>query len=235
MWCLAPDGRGGLVAGSAVVGHHGANELSRAHPKSKTPIIGLTGGIGAGKTSVARILASLGAAVIDLDRLAHEELGAPEVIVTLRRWWGGNVFSPDGREDRQAIAAIVFENPGELTRLENLLYPRLVLRCKKLVAAYIADPAIRAVVLDAPKLLEAGLDELCDELVFVEAAWSVRVQRVKRSRGWTEEELGRRENLQNPLDMKKASADHVVINHSGIDALRSQVKRVFSSMLASYA
>jgi dephospho-CoA kinase len=209
--------------------------LSLARPKLKTPIIGLAGGIGSGKTTVAEILGSLGAAVVDFDRLAHDELCAPAVTATLCEWWGEGVCSPDGRVDRRAIAAIVFEDPGELARLEDLLYPGLVRRCKELVARFTADSAVKAIVLDGPKLLEAGLGGLCDELIFVEADWSVRVQRVKESRGWTEDDLRRRENLQNPLDIKKASADHVVINHSGIGALRSQVERVFSSVLASYA
>jgi dephospho-CoA kinase len=225
----------GWLWGCLSVGHYGANELSRARPKLKTPIIGLAGGIGSGKTAVAEILGSLGAAVIDFDRLAHEGLCAPGVAATLCEWWGKGVRTPDGRVDRRAIAAIVFENPGELARLEKLLYPGVVRRSRELIARFTADPAVKAVVLDAPKLLEAGLDELCDELIFVEADWSVRVQRVKESRGWTEEDLRRRENLQNPLDIKKASADHVVINHSGIDALQSQVERLFSSVLASYA
>ena len=104
-----------------------------------------------------------------------------------------------------------------------------------MVAGYVNDPDAKAVVLDAPKLFESGLNELCDKVIFVEADWSMRVRRVAESRGWTEEEFIRRENLQNPLDMKKANADHVVKNHSGIDALQAQVERVFSSVLASFA
>lgn len=214
---------------------HGPNELSRVHSTRKKPIIGLAGGIGAGKTSVARILESLGAAVIDFDRLAHEELGTRELAATLRRWWGESICPPDGKPDREAIAKIVFGDESELARLENLLYPRIGRRCEELVAGYVNDPDAKAVVLDAPKLFESGLNELCDKVIFVEADWSMRVRRVAESRGWTEEEFIRRENLQNPLDMKKANADHVVKNHSGIDALQAQVERVFSSVLASFA
>ena len=100
---------------------------------------------------------------------------------------------------------------------------------------YAADPKVRAIVLDAPKLFEVGLNQLCDTVVFVDAEWSVRVRRAAESRGWSEVELARRENLQSPLDGKKANADHIVINHSGIDELRSQVERVFASVLASFA
>ena len=84
------------------------------------------------------------------------------------------------------------------------------------------------------KLYEAGLHELCDAVIFVDADWAARVERVAAARGWTEDELRRRENLLNPLDRKRTIADHVVVNHSSIGALRSEVERVFSSVLATF-
>jgi dephospho-CoA kinase len=213
----------------------GPNEVSRNRPTRKTPIIGLAGGIGAGKTSVGQILESLGAALIDFDRLAHEALREPEVISVLRSWWGGSICTPQGDVDHRAVADIVFHNPQELSRLEGLLHPMILRRFEALEAAHASDPAVRAIVLDAPKLFESGLDRFCDTVIFVEADRARRVERVARARGWSEEELTSRENLQNPLDRKKASADHVVTNHSGIDALRLQVERVFSSVLAACA
>ncbi len=207
---------------------------ARVSPRKKL-IIGLAGGIGAGKSSVARILETFGAAVIDADRLSHEVLSEPDVVATLRQWWGEHVCTSAGEVDHQAIAAIVFDDPAELTRLESLLYPRIARRHEKLLADHTADPNVTAIVLDAPKLFEAGLNQLCHTVVFVDADWSVRVRRVADSRGWNEAELVRREKLQNPLDIKKANADQVVINHSSIDELCSQVERVFSAVLASFA
>lgn len=206
--------------------------MSQARVKKK-PIIGLAGGIGAGKTLVAGMLESLGARVIDFDRLAHEELGSPEVVTTLRSWWGESICSAEGKVDRQAVASIVFSEPAELARLERVLYPRIGRCCEQLLVSSAADPGVKAMVLDAPKLFEAGLNELCDTVIFVEADFSARARRVAESRGWTEQELIRRENLQNPLDTKKAVADHVVINQSGADVLREQVEHVFSLVLAS--
>lgn len=213
----------------------GAKDSDAGVSPRKKPIIGLAGGIGAGKSSVARILKTLGAAVIDADRLSHEVLSEPEVVAMLRQWWGECVCTPAGEVDHQAIAAIVFDDPAELTRLENLLYPRITRRHRELLAAHTADPNATAIVLDAPKLFETGLNQLCDTVIFVDADWSVRVRRVGDSRGWNEAELARRENLQNPLDIKKANADQVVVNHSSIDVLWSQVERVFSAVLASFA
>ena len=207
--------------------------MSRRDLKRKKPVVGLAGGIGAGKSSVARVLESLGAVVIDSDRQCHAEFGDPEVVATIRRWWGDVVCGPGGEVDRQALARIVFDSPAELARLEGLLYPRLARRREELIAAYEADPQVQAIVLDSPKLFEAGLNELCDAVIFVDASRSVRARRLAESRGWTEETLQKRENLLKPLDMKRALADHVVVNHSSIAALRSQVERVFSSVLAA--
>jgi len=209
--------------------------LSDTPVQRNKPVIGLLGGIGAGKSTVARMLASFGGAIIDSDRLGHELLEDPDVLAIVRQWWGPSVIGADGRVDRGRIGAVVFQQPGELKRLEALLYPRIAERRAELSARYQGDPAVSVIVLDAPKLLEVGLDAECDSLIFVEAAWSERVRRVAEARNWTEEELRRRENLQNPLDTKRAKADHVVVNQAGVEALRSQVERVLSQILASFS
>ncbi len=184
---------------------------------------------------MARILESLGAVVIDSDVLAHEELEDPLVVQTLRSWWGDKVCRSDGRLDRKAIAAIVFADPDELDRLEKLLYPRLHRRREELVARYELDPTVRAIVLDAPKLYEAGLGDYCDAVVFVEADRRRRIERVESSRGWSDEEVRRRENLQDSVDAKRALADYVVTNQSTLESLRNEVQKVFSSVLAAFS
>ena len=213
---------------------NGSDKSPRVRAKHRKPIIGLTGGIGAGKSTVARILESLGAAVIDFDRLAHEQLRDRSVIETLRDWWGEGILGSDGSVDRQAVAAIVFENPKQLARLEGLLYPRIGRARKDLVASYDCDPSVRAVVLEVPKLFEVGLAETCDAVIFVEADDEVRVGRVISSRGWPESELRRREKLLQPLDSKRANADYLVVNNSTIADLRCEVERVLSAVLASF-
>lgn len=201
----------------------------------RKPIIGLAGGIGSGKSSVARILETLGAAVIDSDRLSHEQLAEPEVREALRSLWGGSPFTPEGVVDRKALAAIVFRDPDALRQLEALLYPRIERRRAELQAEYERDPRVRAVVIDAPKLFEVGLDARCDAVIFVEAERGVRVERVRRSRGWSEEELDRREKLQIPLDSKRARADHTVVNNSTVETLRSELERILATVIGTLA
>jgi dephospho-CoA kinase len=209
--------------------------LSETRSRRNKPVLGLVGGIGAGKTLVAGLFEELGAAVIDSDRLVHEELRDPRVAVELQQWWGEAVCSPDGAVDRNAVAKIVFSDPTELQRLEGLLYPRLARRRAVLVADHQADPDIRAILLDAPKLYEAGVDVECDAVIFVDADRDVRLQRVAASRGWTEEELVRRENNLEPLDRKRALADYTVVNHSSVAELRSEIERVFASVLTRFS
>ncbi len=194
------------------------------------PVIGLAGGIGSGKSTVAAILEELGAAVIILDQIGHEELEDPEVVATIREWWGDQVLRPDGRADRGAIRGIVADNKDQRERLERLLHPRIARRGEQLLTCYRADPGIRAVVWDAPLLFEVGLDKRCDEVIFVEADEAVRIGRVAHQRGWSAEDLRRMEKSQKPLDFKKKMSDYVVTN-SDIDELRRQVADVFSKIL----
>lgn len=195
------------------------------------PIIGITGGIGAGKSTVARAFEALGAKVIDSDALAHEELAEPEVIRELRSWLGDAICNDAGATNRRALAKIVFDDPAALQRLEDLLYPRIHRRRREMIAEANADPAIRAIVLDAPKLYEAGVDKECDAVIFVDADERVRRARVAAERGWKGEELARRESRQIPLDIKRKKADYVVANHSTIDELRPELERILFSVL----
>lgn len=202
--------------------------------KQTKPIIGVTGGIGSGKSSVARILQSLGAAVIDADELVRDQYRQPEVVAQLRAWWGDAV-APDGRSvDRRAIADIIFVHDEERVRLENYLYPRLNRAREKLAQRYQGDPSVVAIVLDTPKLYEAGVDAVCDAVVFVDSQRALRVQRVAQSRGWSGEELARRENMQKPLDEKRARADYVIDNNSSLDDLRRAVESALRSILAAF-
>jgi dephospho-CoA kinase len=194
-------------------------------------IIGLAGGIGSGKSEVARILSSLGAGVIDSDRLSAVVLQQPDVISAVRSWWGEEVVGSDGMIDRGRLASIAFSNEADRRRLEQLQHPRIAAMRETLIRQYQADPAIRAIVLDSPLLFEAGLAERCDCVIFVEAAEEARLQRVKRTRQWNAEELRRRENSQMPLDTKREKSDYIVENNTSLDALREQVERIISSVL----
>lgn len=200
-------------------------------PPSK-PVVGLAGGIGAGKSEVGQILAALGAAIISSDQLNRQELENNEVKQVLVRWWGPRVLSSDGSVDRKVVSEIVFADETQKSRLEALTHPRIAQRRQRLMEQYSQDSAIPLIVIDSPLLFETHLDRLCDRIIFVDADRAVRLERVRTTRGWSADELDRREKMQQPLEFKRARADHICTNNSDVGALRQQVKAIFSRIVS---
>ena len=203
------------------------------------PIIGIVGGIGSGKSHVARLLGELGCRVIDSDAQIRAAYREPAVIAAIRQWWGDGVMLPDGTVNKSAIAARIFADPAEKRRLEGLLHPLVHAAREREMAAAANDLQVIAYVWDTPLLLEAGLGEACDAIVFVDAPWERRLARVRATRGWDEAELRRRENSQMPLDTKRGLSDYRLTNSadaevdvSGSNDLREQIRRVLSQILA---
>ena len=203
---------------------------STAH--NRKLVIGLTGGVCSGKSTVAKIMGELGAGVIESDDLGHQELKGREVKDVLCRWWGRDVLAPDGSVDRQKVAAIVFADPSQRHRLEALLHPRIAVRRADMIAAMEEQPSIIAIVLDSPLLYEADLDLVCDAVVFVHSEEEIRKDRSENSNKWPKGELERREKSQQPLDIKRARADYVCENNSSTAALRKRVEGVFAQIVS---
>lgn len=192
-------------------------------------VIGIAGGIGAGKSAAAQALESLGCVVADADALARQALDAPAVRDQLVDWWGPRVLDDAGAVDRGAIAAIVFEEEDALERLEGLVHPEVERGRQAIFDA--APEHARAMVIDAPLLYEVGLDEVCDVVVFIDAPRSIRLERVAQSRGWDARELDRREVRQLALDTKRSQADHVLVNEEGPDALKAALAALLERLL----
>jgi len=194
------------------------------------PVIGLLGGIGSGKSAVAGILDSLGCVVSDADRHVHEVLADPAVLSRLRERWGSTVLDARGGADRAAIASIVFEDDAERRWLEEIVHPLVSSMREELFAA---GPDAPAHVIDAPLIIEAGLADECDLLVFIDTPLGVRRDRVSRTRGWDPEELDRRERAQASVAEKKAAADVILHNLEDESALRAEVARMLSEAIGS--
>lgn len=202
------------------------------------PIIGIAGGIGSGKSTVAKLFGELGCMVVDSDSQVRDAYRDPAVLESLKMWWGDQVLHPDGTVNRSAIASKVFADPAEKQRLEGLLHPMVHAARERQMAAGGRDPQVVAYVWDTPLLFEASVAQQCDAIVFVDAPLEQRLARVRTRSGWDQAELLRRENSQMPLDSKRALSDYVVTNTadaasgpSAMTGLREQVRRVLSQIL----
>ena len=194
------------------------------------PVIGLLGGIAAGKTTVARMLADLGARVVSADAIAHAVLAEPGVRDRIVARWGPGVLDPAGSVDRGWLARRVFADPAELAALEAITHPAILAEMRRRLAEARAERP-PAIVVDAPLLVEAAQDDLCDVLIFVECAQELRLARAAE-RGWDPAELLRRERHQWPLDAKRARARFVIDTGVPIETTLRQVQKLWPGILA---
>lgn len=201
------------------------------------PIIGLVGGIGSGKSFVAGLFAELGCLVIDSDAQVREVYRDPDVLQTLREWWGEQILHQDGSLNRSVVAAKVFVDSKERERLERLVHPRVHAKRERQMLAAADNAQVKAYVWDTPLLLETGLGVQCDAIVFVDTSDENRVQRVRDRSGWDRQEWTTREKSQMPLDTKRSLSDYVIANTADAESgpalanLREQVQRVLSQIL----
>jgi dephospho-CoA kinase len=189
----------------------------------KKLVVGLIGGIGSGKSAVAEALARRGGRIISGDAHGHAVLRRPEVREAVARIWGPELLDADGQVRRRELGKIVFADPGERRKLEDLVHPRIREGILEELARAQKDPRARFLVLDAAVMLEAGWADVCNKLVFVDASADVRYERLARQRGWTADEVRAREEAQMPLTEKAARADHVLDNSADPEHLNRQI------------
>ena len=196
-------------------------------------IIGITGGVASGKTVVAQGFAALGAGVLDADRAGHDALRLPHVETAARQRWGDAIFGPDGRIDRARLARIVFAaGPGaerERKYLEQLTHPEIGRLLTRQAEAF-ETAGVKAAVLDAALLFEAGWNKMCERNVFIESPREVRLARAL-GRGWTAEDFAAREGVQESLDRKRALADVIIDNSGSPERTQAQVERFWASLI----
>lgn len=204
-------------------------------PSSRLVVIGLVGGIASGKSTVARLFAEQGAAVLDADAMAHACLERPNIRAAIAARFGPGVLDSQGSIDRKALGSIVFDDPQARRDLEALVHPCVTEALRARLAEMAAAGSPRAVVLDVPLLFESGLDALCDTVVFVDTPIEVRRERAQRERGWDAGELDRREKNQQSTEHKKARADSMIRNLGSIEPLRAQTRELLQKILTEHA
>jgi dephospho-CoA kinase len=194
-------------------------------------LVGLTGGIGSGKSTVARMLEKRGAVVFDADVLAREvvEPGTPGHAAVIERF-GANVLAPGGELDREALASIVFADPAARRDLEAIVHPEVRRRFAEDSEAY--GDTDRVVVLSAPLLVETGMHSAFDVLVVVSASAATQIDRLMRGRGMSEEAVRSRIVAQATPEARAEVADVLVDNEGTLEELEPQVERLWSDLSA---
>ncbi|MGX1757260.1 dephospho-CoA kinase [Streptomyces lydicus] len=190
--------------------------------------VGLTGGIGAGKSEVSRLLALYGAVVVDADKIAREvvEPGTPGLAAVVEEF-GVDILAPDGTLDRPKLGRIVFSDSGKLKALNAIVHPLVGARSAELEASAGPDAVV---VHDVPLLTENGLAPLYDLVVVVDAAPQTQLDRLVRLRGMAEEEATSRMAAQATREQRLAVADLVIDNDGPLDALEPQVRAVWERL-----
>lgn len=194
--------------------------------------VGLTGGIGAGKSTVAQRLVALGAVLIDSDRLAREVV-APGTggLADIAAEFGEQVLAADGALDRAALAAAVFTDPDRRQRLEAIIHPRVRARAAELTAA---APSDAIVVNDVPLLVEVGLAPTYHLVLVVEAAEEARIGRLVRSRGMSETEAKDRIRAQASDAERRAAADVLLTNNGALADLHATLDTLWRERLVPF-
>jgi dephospho-CoA kinase len=194
-------------------------------------LVGLTGGVATGKSTVAKMFKQCGAVVIDADELAHQVVkpGKPawrEIVKT----FGKAVLNPDRTLNRRKLGAVVFGNRTKLRRLEHIIHPRVAREQTRLARHAARNDPQAVVIYDVPLLFEAGVDTRVDKIVVVTADRETQVARLKKRNGLTRAEAIRRIRSQMPLANKIQRADHVLSGTLPRPSLRRHVGQLLKQL-----
>ncbi len=193
-------------------------------------LIGVTGSIGSGKSTVVRLLGELGAGVVSLDDVGHEILKDEEVKDALLKAFGKGILSPDGEVDRRKLAQKSFSTPESVRLLNDITHPKIERRLKSIVEEE-GKKGTEFLVIESPLLIEVGSEDFYDFVILVVADLDKRVCRVK-DRGWDKEELHRRERFFVDEEIKRRHANLVIHNNGSLEELRKKVKEAWSFIIS---
>jgi dephospho-CoA kinase len=201
---------------------------------ARIPVIGLTGGIGAGKSTVSQMLKELGAAVIDADQVGHQ-IYLPDMPAwrELVATFGESVLNPDRTINRQALGKIVFADPEALRTLNRIVHPKMFTRMAELIAELQAQGGVKAIVIEAAVLIEANWQPLADQVWLVIASEPVVLERLVKQRHLDPEQVRSRiaAQLANEERLKHA---HVVIRNDGsLDEVRASVQQAWERLVGA--
>jgi dephospho-CoA kinase len=192
--------------------------------KQRIKVIGITGGIASGKSTIAEMLGSLGASVICADEICHRLVNTKPISQKIINRWGDHIQDKCGRIERYKLGEIVFADKKELSALNRIIHPEAIKQIKSRIAKLRKESTTVAIALDAALLVESNLIDICDITLFVDTRKYTCKARVKNSRKWPSGEITKREKFQSSLREKREIADIVICNNQYQADTLKQVK-----------
>jgi dephospho-CoA kinase len=193
-------------------------------------VIGLTGGIATGKSTVERILENLGAKVIDADKVVHKLLSDENVKNQIRQYFP-DVFDNEGNIDRKKLAGIVFNDYEKKRVLENILHPKVNQEIDKWIETNKKENSDKVLFVSVPLMIETGSYKKYDKIVLVYAPRELQIKRLMENKGYSYEEALARINAQMDIEEKRKYADYIIENTSTIQELEEKVKQLYEILL----
>ena len=197
-------------------------------------IIGIVGGIGSGKSTIARIFHQLGAEIIDADKLCHKLLSNKTVKDKITNIWPYVIDANLGNISRAKLAKIAFSKKENIERLNKILHPVVIKQIKKRISGIKRKKKKDIVVIDAALLEESKLTSLCDTIVFVDTKVESRIERCKKGRDWDENEIIKREQYQIPVDVKERRAHFTINNDNPKSSAIEQANNIWNNFLNTH-
>ena len=192
--------------------------------KRRVKVIGITGGIASGKSTIAEMLDSLGADLIDADKICHELINTNDIAHEITKRWGSHLQDNNGKIKRDALAEIVFSDKKAVSALNSIIHPKAIEQIRSKIAKLHAKAATTAIVLDAALLVESKLIDICDIVLFIDTEKNGCVSRVQNSRKWPLDEIAKREKFQDLIPHKREKSDVIINNNNSKENTLNQVK-----------
>ena len=199
--------------------------------KQRIKVIGITGGIASGKSTIAGMLESLGADLIDADKICHELINTKDIALEITKRWGNHLQDNSGKIKRDVLAEIVFSDEKEISALNSIIHPVAIKQIKSEIAKLHSDVAREAIVLDAALLVESNLVDICDVVLFVNTDKDRCKTRVQNTRKWPLDEIAKREKFQGLLPQKREISDVIINNNNSKKDTLNQVKDFWSQFI----
>ncbi len=187
-------------------------------------VVGITGGIASGKSTIAEILRSLGANIIDADKVCHQLINTQDIAQKITKKWGDHIQNEYGNIERNVLAKIVFSDKKEISSLNKIIHPMVIKHIRSRIAKLKNDATTKVIVLDAALIVESNLVDICDLIIFVDTKKDTCKRRAMIGRMWSSDEIDKREVYQDLLQKKREIADIIINNNQSKTDTENQVK-----------